>query len=485
MSVVEELQRNDPAVTKIRIHLRHETSDADLAQALGQNPFVTEIHLKVEGAWTTDWGTLLHAIAAREILVHVRMSGEIGGQERNSPAALVLVRAFLHAIQQNNSIRAVDLILLRFPADVSTFVDTASSITTLSLSNCVFAPTEKERGMRDLAAALQRNTNIKHLKLGVALEDSYAIPILQALQSNDFLTSLAILGTFSDETSHAMHQLLESTTSIARFELISVIFSSGEMFRPVAQSLIRSASVSALKFELCFFSNEESTAVFRSILQEKRNLTSLSFFHCFFTGGTEGQVHDAIISTLSRSDSSLRTLEFECGASSAGHFTVGQLQNLFRAVEKSKLERFKIGQIYSYKQLQSLRQSIPSMRIKELKIVFHSQIEEENAKEGLLEAVKDNFSLQALIGIQSERDIFDDEEKARLVFYADRNQRLDQWVDNPESVEGKVWPDSLALAEKAGPSSLFRGLRSVLGRDYVSLQSGRKCKHAQSYAQST
>jgi len=67
------------------------------------------------------------------------------------------------------------------------------------------------------------------------------------------------------------------------------------------------------------------------------------------------------------------------------------------------------------------------------------------------------------------RALFNAEDKTRLAFYANRNKLLDQWVDNPETVQTrKVWPDALKLAEQAGPNSLFRGLRSVLGRDYVS-----------------
>ena len=65
------------------------------------------------------------------------------------------------------------------------------------------------------------------------------------------------------------------------------------------------------------------------------------------------------------------------------------------------------------------------------------------------------------------------EDKKTLAFYANRNECLDQWVDKPEIVEQrKVWPDALGLAERAGPDALFRGLRSVLGRDYVSLPGG-------------
>ena len=75
--------------------------------------------------------------------------------------------------------------------------------------------------------------------------------------------------------------------------------------------------------------------------------------------------------------------------------------------------------------------------------------------------------------------------KKTLAFYAKRNERLDQWVENPETVvDRKVWPNALGLAERAGPDALFRGLRLVLDRNYgyVSLPSVRKGKRPQPYA---
>ena len=466
MSSVERLRRNVPALTWIWIHLRHETSGAELAQALEQNPFVTEIRLRMEGAWTADWGTLLRVIAAREILTHVTLSGERRGQERNSPAARALVRAFLQATQQNNSIRAVDLEFLRLPADVSTFVDTASAIQVLSFRKCDFAPTERERGTRDLASALQHK-NIKQLTLCV--DDSCAIPILQALQSNAFLRNLETYGTFSDAASHAMQQLSESTTCITQFYLNYAVFR-GESLRPIAQGLIQSQIVRELNFSYCFF--YESIAIFRSILQEKRNLTSLSLDNCAFDGR---EVHDIIISTLSRPDSALRTLEVEVG-NLLTLFPGGQLLNLFQAVEKSKLVCFKIGEIHSHAELQALTQSIPSMYIRELTIVFGIPLRgEETAAREFLQAVKHNFSLRSVKGEQiGRRDLFNDNDKKRLVFYANRNERLDQWVENPETVDQKVWPDALQLAQKAGPDFLFRGMRPVLESDYVKIPGARK-----------
>ena len=141
-------------------------------------------------------------------------------EQRNAPAGLV--RAFLRAIQQNTSIRSVELRWLRLPTDISTFVDNASSITSFSLYNCDMDPAERQQGARSLAVALQRNTNIETLELS-SLEDIYAVPILEGLRSNTSLKTFVFSGTaltdISDATSHALHQLLESTTSIQRFEL--------------------------------------------------------------------------------------------------------------------------------------------------------------------------------------------------------------------------------------------------------------------------
>jgi len=258
--------------------------------------------------------------------------------------------------------------------------------------------------------------------------------------------------------------------------------------RPFAQSLIQSQIVCELSFRFYRFIDEESTAIFRSILQEKRNLTSLRLHNCSFSERV--QAYDAIISTLSRPDSVLRTLEFE---STMALFAVGQLQSLFRVVEKSKLECFKIGEIRSREQLRTLTQSIPSMCIKELTIVFDSDIDEGAAKREVLQAVKNNFSLRSVKGEEAfrrrdtfnhndkkrlvrRRDTFNHNEKRRLVFYANRNESLDQWVKNPETVDQKVWPDALQLAQKAGLDSLFRGMRLVLESDYVKIPGARKRK---------
>ena len=418
MSTVEELLENDPARTDITIDLRHETSDADLARALEQNQFVESIDLDLSDVQTTSWGDLLRVIAAREKLDNVGLCDSFDAEDRNAPAALI--SSFLQATQQNSAIPSVNLACLHLPTAISTFVGTASSITVFDLYCCDMEPSlEREQGARDLAAALQRNTTINTLRLGF-MDDIYVIPILQSLQANVSLTSLTIGGeSFSGATTRAMQQLLVSTTSIEHFHLREPIFS-GDEFRPV-------------------------------------------------------------ISALSRLNSPLRSFHLQEARFGSTRLLNGQFQDLLRAVEKSKLERFVIGYIESHEQFRALVDSIPLMRVKELKVEFASDFDEENIKHVLLQAVKNNFSLQFIWGEHRERDIFEEDDEARLFFYADRNERLDQWVDNAETVDRKVWPDALKLAEKAGPDSLFRGLRSVLENDHTSSRSGRKRKRPQFY----
>ena len=482
MSVVDALRQNDPATTRINIWLRDEPSDADLAQALLQNAFITEIVLNVHDTQGSTWNSLLQVIATRANLEAMRLWDATTPEERNAPAALI--SAILRATQQNSAIRTVVLFCLRLPADISMFVDNASSITSIGFHDCVMEPNERERGARDLAAALQRNTNIQTLELN-RLDDIYAIPILQGLRANTSVNSLSIGGeSCSDATAGAIQQLLQSTVSIETFGLRGPRFINGDMFPSVAQHLIRSPIVCVLKFSHCQFRDEECAALFRGILQNKQNLTGLCLERCVFSG-----VHADIISALLRPDSPLQSFELK-------EFSLGialpnsQFQNLLRAVEKSKLERFAIGNIESHEQLRTLTDSIPRMRVKKLQVVIAGGEQNVN-KQLLLQAVKNNFSLRSVDGKESrpfgrERDIFDNNDKPRLVFYANRNENLDQWVDNPETVkQQKVWPDVLSLAERAGPDSLFRGLRSVLGSDYVSLRAaGREAHASQHYVPS-
>jgi len=481
MSVVERLLRNDPERRGIDIDLVFEDSDADLASALEQNPFISFIDLCLENVQTTNWGNLLRVIATRANLKNMMLHDADDPEDRNAPPALV--SAILRAIQQNSAIQACFLSDLCLPADIFTFVDMASSITDFALCSCDMGPVQRVQGARDLAVALQRNTNIEELELG-DMDEVYMSSILPGLRSNLSLKTLQVGGRrFSDVTSRAIQQLLESTTSIQTFELGGMSFeNNGDTLRTIVQSLIQSQIVSVLAFKDCEFRDEESVAQFQSILRNKQDLTGLCLEDCDFSGG---QAHADIIAALLRPNSPLRSFELK-ERSIDRALPNDQFRNLLRAIEKSKLEHFDIGSIQSLQQLRALAGSIPLMRIKNLHIVFARNFDGGDPKPLLFQAIKNNFRLRC---VQGNRDdggsIFDANDKTRLVFYANRNQHLARWVDNPEKVAAqKVWPEALKLAEKAGPNLLFCGLRSVLESDYVSLPAGRKRKRPQFYVPS-
>ena len=243
--------------------------------------------------------------------------------------------------------------------------------------------------------------------------------------------------SFQEAYSSEIQQLLESTTSITRFEVQSATLSES-MFRPLAQAIINSESVLELKWWECRFHDEGTTALFQNILQNKRNLTSLCLEDCNFL--EIGEFQETLFAALMRPDSPLRCFEFtkndleppeRFGAllraveqSKLERFTIrdclsqpqlkmlaqsipsmsikelqvevapspnNQFDNLIRAVEKSKLESFKVGVIGSQQQLRALTQSIPLMRIKELHIEFGTPVDEENAKREVLHGCKEQF----------------------------------------------------------------------------------------------
>jgi len=493
LGVVEPLRQNDPNKTRLYIFLCLERSDADLiAQALEQNPFVTSIsiNLDFEGrGQRVDWNSLLRVIATRAILEKVKVLASRWGGPRNTPAALI--HSILQAIQLNTAIRNVELEWLRLPIDISTTVD-MPSITSLSICGCDMEAAEREQGSRSLAVALQRNKYIQSLKIS-KMEDIFTIPILESLQSNTSVKAFTFspLQNFSDAAAHALHQLLESTTLIQKFELGQATFIEMQ-FRPIAQAITSSECISELKLSGCRFGDDESCiAQLQSILQNKRNLSALCLYQCEY-GPYQfmGNIFSSslIPSTFLGPGSSLRCFELYCEELEQT-IPVTQFKNLLQAIEKSNLERFQIGSIRTPHHLQALAQSIPSMKLEELEVavIEEQEFDRETTKQDLLHGVKNNFSLRA-VKFESRIGEFDwfgsAEDKQTLAFCANRNKRLDQWVNNPKTVERKVWPEALNLAESAGPNALFRGLRTVLESDYGSVPGGRKRKRPQYYAPS-
>ena len=147
MTVVEFLRQNDPAKTSVLLGLRREPSDADLAHALEQNPFITNLSVNLEGEQRADWNSLLRVIATRVNLENVKLQDTV--RRSLEKCTRRLVRAILQAIQQNSCHSKCRVVVATsFPTDISTFVDNASSITSFCIGGCDMEPPERARSKK-------------------------------------------------------------------------------------------------------------------------------------------------------------------------------------------------------------------------------------------------------------------------------------------------------------------------------------------------
>jgi hypothetical protein len=131
---------------------------------------------------------------------------------------------------------------------------------------------EQERGAQELAAALQRNTNILTLSLG-DVEDVFLLPILSGLELNTHIETLILIFGVEDLSRAAatgIQRLVESTATIDELKLAACRFQT-ETFLPISQGLINSESITDVKFVNCSFQDEGSTLLFKSVLQTKWN----------------------------------------------------------------------------------------------------------------------------------------------------------------------------------------------------------------------
>ena len=191
--------------------------------------------------------------------------------------------------------------------DLCSFLDNAAQITDLNLRSCALH--EREQGAREVAAALQRNTNIVTLKL--CQIEGFVVPILEGLVSNTCLKNLVISSSLREATSNALQGLLESSTgSLQHLELIGIQFLE-RSFCPVAQGLINGSTVTDITFDHCNFHDKGSTQALNEILEQKRNLSSLAIKLCTFHPHPRlQQFRQALFSALRRPDSPLRHLQF-------------------------------------------------------------------------------------------------------------------------------------------------------------------------------
>jgi len=86
----------------------------------------------------------------------------------------------------------------------------------------------------------------------------------------------------------------------------------------------------------------------------------------------------------------------------------------------------------------------------------------------ILEIARRNFSLRDVATAHhplGQNDLSGDEDQRLLQFFANRNERMDEWMEHPaDSVPKHLWPNVLHVASRGGdPSVLFRSLIAISG----------------------
>jgi hypothetical protein len=316
-------------------------------------------------------------------------------------------------------------------------------------------------GVLAMADALRRNTNLQRLELE-RLDETYLIPILNSLPSNTSVRELR-LGCLSLDVAHAVENLLKSTVTIQKFEFTCVSVRSPEVdtFRPIAQGLIQSASVTAVTFQLCIFDDQEQVLILNSIFQSKSNLHALAFTNCYVQDNIHTEFHAAIFSLL-QPHSLLRSLERQ-GGSIFGFQTALDFGRLLTAVETSPLERFSLGRIDSRETCLGLIASIPKMQVRTLELKVEPYLVD--TKGGMMRAIKRNTSIRTVVAMDHILgDWFDDDDKRKLMAYSARNEFLAHWIGSPttDAVPVAAWPEYLAAVTLAtGPDPVFGILRAL------------------------
>jgi len=175
------LERNDPEVTDVHIHLDERFSDAQLARALMGNPHISQVflHLQLQHQGA-PWTALLQVLATKVNLENIHLCDVIDANRRQLQCPASMVTPFLEAIQQNNNITAVAIVEAKLSGHaVASFIENASSVTDIQLNS-------PELELSDTCilqkrTALNRSANLDRRLSLTKVKDSILLPILNNL----------------------------------------------------------------------------------------------------------------------------------------------------------------------------------------------------------------------------------------------------------------------------------------------------------------
>lgn len=274
-----------------------------------------------------------------------------------------------------------------------------------------------------------------------------------------------------------------------------------------ARGLIRNTSVTEVEFIDCCYdcdddndNGDEALVPYHlgKLVRNKCNLSSLSLRACnFFEYQT---FTSAVLEALTRRSSPLRSLTFDIGDMPCLYgYTIPV--EVFRALmngvaNSTRLSRLELATFDVDEELEYLDEGehylwtvaefLPSFSIEELHMKFErtpgrEQAELDQDEVRLLEAFKNNYSLQRVECTIGQQPWFNVANQARLEFYLERNLKLALWAQNPMLVPRELWSYGIMLALAAGKDSLYRSLLALSAQEVGLKQRGRKRKRPQYY----
>ena len=317
----------------------------------------------------------------------------------------------------------------------------------------------EERSDANLAKALLQNLFIRKVYLYICGTELDDWPLLQeAFVTHQELKKVV----FVDESLHR-HVFAENSMCHASRAVTSVAL-------PFLKAAYRNASIETIAFEYFHF---DLTSDLFSFLYKEYNGKRLQLFRCDMAESLLREQGGRMLGSSNIQDMEIR----KCNDCFASHLVNNLGRNV--SVERLKVELSEfdlVGELpnVAVDIVQFLRRT-QSVRKFVLHIGYVNVKTRDKVKHELLQAVKHNFSLRSLVvrvrtglwfgGVRAQQ---------RLQFYANRNERLEEWVEDADLLPRELWGEALGLAQQSGTGALYQSLCNVLGRNYGRVGSPNK-----------
>ena len=469
------------------------------ARALHRNQYVNRCTITfrdnvVAGDFPVlDWTPLLNELRTREGLEEFHIRDTPDAHLNRHPQ---FRDQLFRALQQNAALQRLFLFSGDFSNNNSDWIvnllDNSRGLKYVSFGFC---RTDVNGGLV-FAAALSRNNRIGAVHFE-GCSPSLVCPFLETLASSDTQSSITkftyspgrsyIIGrgrnmlTPAEQNSilEVMRQYLESpTVSTQVLELDEVMFSRSRGGTHLTQGLSQNTSVRELILDNCSFGDEEDAQMLANLLRRNPNLATVRLRE--FRGGylNSPDIVGALVANFAWRDTPLRLLEIHSAMANAGFNTL-----VTALTESTSLEHLVLKNL-PHDAFWPLRDNLSSLKIKTMTLQFSSVHFERiiDGREGFLQAIRRNYIIQRVqCTVGDHLNFFMDAHQSRLEYYLERNSKLAQWAENPETVPRELWQYALMLALKAGINSLHQSLLALSGQDIGLRQQSRKRKRPRYY----